>query len=348
MARNTKRIKPNKKSTTPIALNFPCVVEPDLPFSYVYYPQNYGTFFAFSEKKDSEIFMCSCNIDLVKNYEAIRSTNTDYSYTDVLDNTLYSTTQFPKVISESSLKIGFSIRYKEKLCHRCNLKIPSLRYCHEMYGGNFKQYYGWYINQVRLRYSSLQFHDSEHSLFPEELKPILFKVTELKNIHQEKAITNQPFDRKKFLECTELGSQISKLVRKIENFFEDICREEFGYRKIGEGNVSEMVLTKIVKQLYPNFEIITHHRPKWLGSLELDIFIPELNLAFEYQGQQHFHAIKAWGGDNALKKVQERDQLKRNICKSAKVRLIEFDYTEPLYIKYLKEKIQLIESQDLE
>ena len=341
MKRNTKRIKPNKKTTTPIALNFPCVLEPDLPFKYVHYPEHYGTFFAFSEEENSEIFMCLCNIDLVKNYEAIRSKNTAYSYTDVLDNILYSTKQFPKIISENSLEIGFSIRFREKLCHRCNLKIPSLRYCHEMYGGNFKQYYGWYINQVRLRYSSIQFHDSDYSLLPEDLKPIIFEVNELKKMRQEKT-SYQPFGREKFLEFSELDSQINKLDRKIENFFEDLCREEFGYRKIGEGNVSEMVLTKLVTQLYPNFEIITHHRPKWLGGLELDIFIPQINLAFEYQGQQHFHAIKAWGGDNALKKVQERDQLKRNICRSANVILIEFDYTEPLDINYLINKIKFI------
>lgn len=46
-----------------------------------------------------------------------------------------------------------------------------------------------------------------------------------------------------------------------------------------------------------------------------DIFIPELNLAVEYQGAQHFKAVPLFGGDEGLKKAKERDKIKKLRCK---------------------------------
>jgi hypothetical protein len=125
------------------------------------------------------------------------------------------------------------------------------------------------------------------------------------------------------------------LSKKIEN----IVREEFGYKKVGERWTSETLLYQIAGCVYPNQEILRHHRPDWLNGLELDIFLPNLNLGIEYQGQQHFHPIDAWGGEEALKNVQERDARKAQICKDKGVTLITIDYTEPLTPEYLQDVI---------
>ena len=92
--------------------------------------------------------------------------------------------------------------------------------------------------------------------------------------------------------------------------------------------------------------IIRHHRPNWLDRLELDIFLPDLKLAFEYQGQQHFHAIKAWGGEKALKDLQERDKKKAHLCHQNGITLITIDYTEPLTDEYLRHVISQKISKD--
>jgi hypothetical protein len=73
--------------------------------------------------------------------------------------------------------------------------------------------------------------------------------------------------------------------------------------------------------------------------LELDVYLPELKLGIEYQGQQHFHAIDAWGGEEALEKLQERDLIKKELCLIHGVKLIEIDYTEPLTYDYIKSKV---------
>lgn len=335
--RNTKRIKPTKEKQVPIALNSPVVFEGELPLKFVHYPEIYGIFFGFSECENSEVFLCSCNKDLVENYLLYRE-ETSYTYDNQLDNAIFSRKHFPSKISNQSLSKNFSINFKDKICHRCNLKTPTLRYCHEMYGGKFKQHYGWYINQIQLRFAYLKFYSESEHLLPANIQIFANNIKELR-IKRE-SLVSPVFDRNKFIKINEISNEISKLQRNIDNFFENIAREEFGFRKIGEGNVSELIMTKIIEQIYDGKEIIRHYRPKWLEGLELDVFVPELNLGFEYQGQQHFFAIKAWGGKIALKKVQERDNKKRIICKSQNVNLIEIDYTEPLEIDYIKEKIK--------
>ena len=149
----------------------------------------------------------------------------------------------------------------------------------------------------------------------------------------------EEFNSEVFEKTRQLDKEISKLKRQVNKVIENETRVEFGFRKVGEGNISETILLKIVKKLLEGKEVIFHYRPKWLQGMELDIYIPNLNIGLEYQGQQHFHPIKAWGGKRALEKVQERDSKKRHLCQENGVKLIEIDYTEPLSIEYVKSKI---------
>ena len=89
--------------------------------------------------------------------------------------------------------------------------------------------------------------------------------------------------------------------REFQNAIENLVREQIGYPKIGDAWVSETMLYHIVEEIYPDTEIIRHHRPNWLEGLELDIYIPSKKLAFEYQGLQHFQAVEHWGGKEKLK-----------------------------------------------
>ena len=61
--------------------------------------------------------------------------------------------------------------------------------------------------------------------------------------------------------------------------------------------------------------------PKFLGQLSLDIFVPEKNIAFEYQGEGHFFPISHFGGEKTLEDQKKRDQLKQKICKTEGITL---------------------------
>ena len=58
------------------------------------------------------------------------------------------------------------------------------------------------------------------------------------------------------------------LTKKIEN----AVRHEFGFKNVGEGWISETLLYQIVRQILSSYELLRHHRPKWLNALELDIY----------------------------------------------------------------------------
>jgi hypothetical protein len=63
--------------------------------------------------------------------------------------------------------------------------------------------------------------------------------------------------------------------------------------------------------------------------MELDIFIPDLNLAFEYQGEQHFMNIFAV---LEHKIVLNRDNEKKKACNEVKMNLLSLVYPSPLFV----------------
>ena len=64
--------------------------------------------------------------------------------------------------------------------------------------------------------------------------------------------------------------------------------------------------------------------------MELDIWMPEIGIAIEYQGEQHFHKIN-FGGNydvpQALESQKSRDQEKREACLEIGISLLEVPYT---------------------
>jgi hypothetical protein len=137
----------------------------------------------------------------------------------------------------------------------------------------------------------------------------------------------------------QLRRLAAQLEREVSNGVQNITRAEFGFRAVGEGWISETMLYQIVCRLFPGEQVLRHHRPEWLEGLELDVYLPDRRLAFEYQGQQHFHPIKAWGGEKALQALRERDARKAQICREAGVHLVTVDYTEPLTDSHIKERV---------
>jgi len=91
----------------------------------------------------------------------------------------------------------------------------------------------------------------------------------------------------------------------------------------------ELSLFHAVRKKYP--DTLYQYRPAWLGRQSLDLYIPSLNTAIEYQGMQHYHPIVFFGGEEALSQRQELDQLKKRLCEENGVRLIEWPYhVEPV------------------
>ena len=120
---------------------------------------------------------------------------------------------------------------------------------------------------------------------------------------------------------------------------EDELRERFGYPKVGQQWVTETTLYKIVSMLFPDYEVVHHYRGPELEGLEVDIWLPELNIGIEYQGEQHYKVIEHWGGEEGLKKRIENDRKKKRLCKKLGYHLVEIKYTEEVTTQLVKEKL---------
>jgi hypothetical protein len=79
--------------------------------------------------------------------------------------------------------------------------------------------------------------------------------------------------------------------------------------------------------------------------MEIDVYVPAIELAFEYQGEQHYLPIECWGGEEALRKLQARDQEKLGRCHRANITLIRIPYTwtgeASEFMQYLREGLRV-------
>lgn len=348
-----------KAKKNPVSLG--AVVRENLPYPVVYYPNHYGTFFAFARDESSQATLCLCSKPAIENLIRLKRENPDVSVNvNPLRMAVFDSWFFPNVIVNISIKSKHDpledLCFVKGLCHRCNLITPSLRYCHEMYGAEFIQHFGWYLNQAYLRLGihPMHFFYLKDVCLPEYQNDIeSFKKASkeyreeydrlLGLVHGPKRSDIAPdeimyWSNVKKEEAEEMIKRrkiASKKARAFTTKIENIVRQEFGSRNVREGWVSETILYQIVKRIFIKEEVLKHNRPDWLEGLELDIFVPSKNLAFEYQGQQHFHPVRHWGGSKGLQDLRERDKRKAKLCASCGINLIAIDYTEPLTEDYV-------------
>jgi hypothetical protein len=111
--------------------------------------------------------------------------------------------------------------------------------------------------------------------------------------------------------------EIHACVRDAENQL----REWQNIPHVGEGWVAEAELCNAIKAAFPETLVIQHGRPAWLGRQHVDIWLPRWKVAVEYHGRQHFESIEFFGGKEGLRKTQERDHRKKELCQAQGVAL---------------------------
>ncbi|MBQ2695204.1 hypothetical protein IJG04_01000 [Candidatus Saccharibacteria bacterium] len=311
--------------------------EKQLPMPYVHYPDLYGAFIAFSETINSQIYFCECQRSVIE--KVIKSRYNFDNNADEWTNT-HRMDGFPPELAAiipnwHNDGIISRIHFAKGICFKCNNIIPMLDWCHPMYGGVFKRRYGWYIAEKTKR-CYLKFNQKD-SIDSDDDPEIYDGIRRIKLIIKKMSSLDSIRNPEEYHKCFQ---QYEKAKRQLNNNIENAVREEFGYRKIGDAWISETILSEIIKNLYPKSEIKRHYRPNWLEKLELDIYLPQEKLTFEYQGIQHFKAVEHWGGEKKLKEQQEHDGRKARICAERGIKLIHINYDEPLSEEYVKTKIK--------
>ena len=89
-------------------------------------------------------------------------------------------------------------------------------------------------------------------------------------------------------------------------------------------------------------DAIYQYRADWLGSQSLDIFVPSINIAVEYQGAQHYRAVELFGGEDGLSERKKLDIRKKRLCKENGIKLVEIKYTDEISVELVKSKIDAV------
>ena len=85
----------------------------------------------------------------------------------------------------------------------------------------------------------------------------------------------------------------------------------------------EDALRSHVRHCFRGWRVCFNHRPNWLAGLEVDVLIPELKLAFEMNGRQHYQFVPHFHGDEkGFAYQQERDRDKARLCAENGVTLV--------------------------
>ena len=99
-------------------------------------------------------------------------------------------------------------------------------------------------------------------------------------------------------------------------------------------------LYALIAQLFPTHRIRREASPPWLGQQRLDIYLPELNLAIEHQGEQHYRPIDIFGGVEGYARTRARDARKRKLSQENGVNVIDIRFDAPLTLPSVRSRLR--------
>ena len=101
-------------------------------------------------------------------------------------------------------------------------------------------------------------------------------------------------------------------------------------------------LLELVQQIYPNQRVELEHNVAERGGLFVDIYLPRLGLAFEYDGIQHFEYNEHFHGSReSFIKAKRRDAEKDQRCEEKRIVLIRVAYNEEMTKELVLDKIEV-------
>jgi len=99
-------------------------------------------------------------------------------------------------------------------------------------------------------------------------------------------------------------------------------------------------LLKIVQQIFPNQRVELEHNVAFSGSSFLDIYLPRLKIAFEFDGEQHSRYIEHFHKDRyGFTQARRRDAEKDQLCTDRGITLIRVNYNEEITVEVVSKKI---------
>lgn len=95
----------------------------------------------------------------------------------------------------------------------------------------------------------------------------------------------------------------------------------------GEEKIKEWLNQHNIKFKW-HYPLRRRNKKKGLSLIEVDFFVPSVNIIIEYNGEQHYEPIEIYGGEEQFEKQQARDREEERICKEQKINLLVIPYTD--------------------
>lgn len=103
-------------------------------------------------------------------------------------------------------------------------------------------------------------------------------------------------------------------------------RVRLGFKPKGKLGLSEEILFRSVCAIFGTHSVKRRYRGREIEGLEIDVWVPDRKLGFEYQGEQHWAHIAHWQGVDGFKNQQARDARKKELFDALGYRVL---YLEP-------------------
>lgn len=84
-----------------------------------------------------------------------------------------------------------------------------------------------------------------------------------------------------------------------------------------EENISKMLFEKDINFVRQK----TFDWLKYKNHLYLDFYLPQYNIAIEFQGEQHYRPINKFGGNYEFEKIKKRDEIKLRLCNEHNIKI---------------------------
>lgn len=156
--------------------------------------------------------------------------------------------------------------------------------------------------------------------------------------------------KKRFNELYEDEERVQELVKKTQKTIRELYGNKW-YRVVSskpEKEIVEYIQSAFPELLIKPGDYSTIRNPETGAALQLDIYLPEINLAFEFNGE-YWHDRLAYENDLLKNTCTTREAIKDRVCAEKNIQLIHIwdsDYKEGK-INILNEIIRTIEEERL-
>lgn len=154
-------------------------------------------------------------------------------------------------------------------------------------------------------------------------------VSELEEIELDDPIEG-PDKPLTYVYASEFSRQFAGARYALSEEDERELRQRMGYPEKGKP-IREQILYESVCAIFGGANVTRRYRGRELLGLEIDVWVPALQLGFEYQGQQHDDRLPHWQTEDDFNKQKHRDAKKVALARRLGIRLLHVGPRDELH-----------------